>query len=136
MGTKERRAGTSWTADTASRQITELAQAFRAFAASVPGLSVVVVGHVAGNRQFVHPVAGFHVRLAGDAETGTELYVSSRYAELVRWRPGAGALRERFDVHIDETGYGWGDSTYPTAHELAHDLVAYMQFNVDALRRP
>ncbi|MEX1182620.1 MAG: hypothetical protein WEF86_05255 [Gemmatimonadota bacterium] len=135
MTTRTRRSSGSWTADTPSRQITELAQAFRGFAQSVPGLTVEVVGHVAGHRQYVHPVAGFHVRLRGGDDGGIELYVSSRYGELVRWRPGTGALRERFDVHIDEPGYGWGESTFPTAHELAHDLVAYMQFNLDALRK-
>lgn len=130
-----RKAGSGWTADAAARQMTELAQAFRAFQSSVPGLDVEVVGHVAGNRQYVHPVAGFHVRLPADDETGISLYVSSRYAELVRWRPGSGALRERFDVRLDDPGYGWGDSTFPTARELAHDLIAYMQFNLDALLR-
>jgi len=121
--------------DTASRQITELAEAFRSFSATVPGLKVDVVGHVAGNQEYVHPVAGFHVRVNGEAGSGLSLYVSSRYGELVRWRQGSGALRERFSVRIDEPGYGWGDSTYPTARELAHDLVAYMQFNLDALRK-
>jgi len=75
------------------------------------------------------------VRMEGEAGTGISLYVSSRYAELVRWRPGAGALRERFAVQMEEPGYGWGDSTYPTADELAHDLVAYIQFNLDALHK-
>jgi hypothetical protein len=135
MTTETRRSRSGWTGDTAARQITELAQAFRRFATSVPGLQVEVVGHLAGSRQYVHPVAGFHVRLPGEGGAGVELYVSSRYGELVRWRPGVGTLRERFDVHIDEPGYGWGDSTFPTADELAHDLVAYMQFNLDALRK-
>jgi hypothetical protein len=135
MTMRTRRQRGSSTADTATRQITELAQAFRGFAQRVPGLEVEVVGHVAGNRHFVHPVAGFHVRLSENGDVGTELYVSSTYAELVRWRPGAGALRERFDVRIDEPGYVWGDSAFPTAQELAHDLVAYMQFNLDALRK-
>ncbi|CAN5747259.1 hypothetical protein BH23GEM10_BH23GEM10_08750 [soil metagenome] len=135
MTTRTRRSGGSSTVDTAARQITELAQAFRSFSQNVPGLTVEVVGHVAGSRQFVHPVAGFHVRLPGEDGTGIELYVSSRYGELVRWRPGTGALRERFDVHIDDPGYGWGESTFPSARELAHDLVAYMQFNLDALMK-
>jgi hypothetical protein len=135
MATRERRAGAERTADLAARQITELAHAFGGFARNVPGLRVEVVGHVAGSRDYVHPVAGFHVKLAGEGETGISLYVSSQYAELVRWQPGVGALRERFDVQIDDAGYGWGDSTFPTAHELAHDLVAYMQFNLDALRK-
>jgi hypothetical protein len=135
MTTKARRDARSWTADLAAQQITELAQAFRSYGSRVPGLEVEVVGHVAGNRHYVHPVAGFHVRLPVVGSAGVSLYVSSRYAELVRWRPGAGALRERFEVSIDNPGYGWGDSQYPTAQELAHDLMAYMQFNLDALRK-
>jgi hypothetical protein len=129
------RDGSSWRTDLAAQQITELAHAFRSYASNVPGMVVEVVGHVAGNRRYVHPVAGFHVRLPSESDTGVSLYVSSRYAELVRWRPGAGALRERFSVSIDDPGYGWGESSYPTAHELAHDLMAYMQFNLDALRK-
>jgi hypothetical protein len=116
-------------------RMTELVEAFRGFAETVPGLEVEVVGSVAGDDELVHPVAGFHVLLPGEAETGVSLYVSAHYAELVRWRPGAGALRERFDVRLEEAGYGWGESTFPTAYELAHDLMAYMQFNVDALRK-
>jgi hypothetical protein len=135
MRTETRREGNGWRTDPASRQMTELAAAFRAFGSSVPGLTVEVVGHVAGSRRFVHPVAGFHVRLGDDSTTGVSLYVSSRYAELVRWRPGAGALRERFEVSLDDEGYGWNDTSFPTAHDLAHDLVAYMQFNLDALRK-
>jgi hypothetical protein len=118
-----------------NRQMTELVAAFREFAGTVPGLEVEVVGHVAGDRGQVHPVAGFHVLLAGEAETGVSLYVSARYAELVRWRPGAGALRERFDVQLDDPGYGWGASRFGSAGELAHELMAYMQFNLDALRK-
>jgi hypothetical protein len=38
-------------------------------------------------------------------------------------------------VHIDEPGFGWGDSMFPSAQELAHDLFAYMQFNLDAIRK-
>jgi hypothetical protein len=135
MATRERRAGMQRTTDLEARQVTELARAFGGFALHVPGLEVEEVGHLADSRQYVHPVAGFHVRLNGEAGTGISLYVSSRYAELVRWHPEAGALRERFDVRIDDAGYGWGDSTFPTAQELAHDLVAYMQFNLDALRK-
>jgi hypothetical protein len=135
MATTTRRSAAGENVDTASRQITELAQAFRLYSQNVPGLKVDVVGHVAGSQQYVHPVAGFHVRLNGDAGSGISLYVSSRYGELVRWRQGAGALRERFTVHIDEPGFGWGDSTFPTAQELAHDLFAYMQFNLDAFRK-
>lgn len=135
MATITGHTGESVAVDVAARQITELAHAFRSFMEKVPGLKVDVVGHVAGNQQYVHPVAGFHVRLSGEPGTGISLYVSSRYAELVRWRPGAGALRERFSVDIDDPGFGWGDSYFPNAQELAHDLVAYMQFNLDALRR-
>jgi hypothetical protein len=134
MATRLRGTGKYGAPDLAAQQITELAHAFRAFGSSVPGLFVEVVGHVAGNRQYVHPVAGFHVRVQG-RDAGVSLYVSSQYGELVKWGAGAGALRERFDVSLADGSYGWGDSSYPTAHELAHDLVAYMQFNLDALRR-
>lgn len=123
------------TVDTATRQITELAHAFRTYAGRLPGMSVEVVGHVAGNQQYVHPVAGFHVRLPGEQGAGLSLYVSSRYGEMVRWRPGVGALRERFSVRIDDPGFGWGESEFPNADELAHDLLAYMQYNLDALRK-
>jgi hypothetical protein len=129
-----RRGGSARRKDSGASQMTELVEAFRGFAGVVPGLEVEVVGHVAGDRDVVHPVAGFHVLLAGEAGTGVSLYVSSRYAELVRWGAEAGALRERFDVRLDGPGYGWGESTFPTAYDLAHDLMAYMQFNLDALR--
>lgn len=136
MATKLRRDGRGGrAADLGAQQITELAHAFEAFRDRVPGLTVEIVGHVAGDSQYVHPVAGFHVHLPLDEGTGVSLYVSSRYAELVRWREGAGALREQFDVSIDPPGYGWGGSSYPTAHQLAHDLLAYLQFNLDALRK-
>jgi hypothetical protein len=135
MRTQAKREGSSWKADRATRQMTDLAGAFRAFGSTVPGLLVEVVGHVAGNRQLVHPVAGFHVRLSESPDVGVSLYVSSTYAELVRWKPGAGALRERFDVSLEADGYGWNGTSFPTATELAHDLVAYMQFNLDALRK-
>jgi hypothetical protein len=125
----------SWKTDTATRQITQLADAFREFTHRIPGLAVEVVGNVADDRRMVHPVAGFHVRLPGENETGVELYVSSRYAELVRWIPGTGALRERFHVSIDDPGYEWGATKFTSAHELAHDLIAYLQFNLDALRK-
>lgn len=135
MTTIARKSAENADVDTASRQITELAHAFREYSQNVPGLKVDVVGHMAGNQQYVHPVAGFHVRMNGESGTGISLYVSSRYGELVRWRQGAGALRERFTVHIDEPGFGWGDSMFPSAQELAHDLFAYMQFNLDAIRK-
>jgi hypothetical protein len=114
-------------------QMTDLVEAFRDYTNTVPGLEVEVVGNVAGDDESVHPVAGFHVLLAGEGGTGVSLYVSSRYAELVRWRPDAGALRERFDVQLDAPGYAWGEVTFATAQELAHELMAYMQFNLDAL---
>ncbi|MBR9989736.1 MAG: hypothetical protein KFH98_08280 [Gemmatimonadetes bacterium] len=135
MATTTRRSSNEANVDTASRQITELAHAFRGYSQNVPGLKVDIVGHVAGSQQYVHPVAGFHVRMNDEAGSGISLYVSSRYGELVRWRQGSGALRERFTVHIDEPGFGWGDSTFPSAEELAHDLFAYMQFNLDAIRK-
>jgi hypothetical protein len=136
MQTQARRRSGGKPADGEARWMTELAQAFRAFEDRFPGLSVDVVGHLAGSSDFVHPIAGFHVHLgAAPSEIGVSLYVSARYAELVKWTPGAGALRERFDVSLDDLGYGWGGSLYPTAAELAHDLIAYMQFNLDALRR-
>jgi hypothetical protein len=135
MHTQARWGGSSRTGDRPTRQMTELANAFRAFSGSVPDLTLEVVGHVAGSRQLVHPVAGFHVRLEGADGTGVSLYISSGYAELVRWRPGVGALRERFEVSLEDQGFGWNDTFFPTAQELAHDLVAYMQFNLDALRK-
>jgi hypothetical protein len=135
MPTAPTRRAKSWSKDPASMQMTQLAKAFAVFTSSVPELKVDVVGCVAEDDDFVHPVAGFHVRLNGGGETGVSLYVSSRYAELVQWRPGVGALRERFEVSLDDPGYGWGESTFPTAEELAHDLVAYMQFTLDALRK-
>jgi hypothetical protein len=135
MPTAPTRKAASWKADKASARMTELAQAFVEFGESVPELRVEVVGRVVDNAEHVHPVAGFHVLLEGPAETGVSLYVSEQYAELVQWRPGAGALRERFDVKLDAEGYAWGDSCFPTAGELAHDLVAYMQFTLDVLRK-
>ena len=59
------RRGSSWNTDTETRQITELADAFREFTHRIPGLTVEVVGNVADDRHLVHPVAGFHVRLPG-----------------------------------------------------------------------
>jgi hypothetical protein len=89
MATTTRRSAAEESVDTASRQITELAHAFREYSRNVPGLKVDIVGHVAGSQQYVHPVAGFHVRLNGESGSGISLYVSSRYGELVRWRQGA-----------------------------------------------
>ncbi|HSJ15373.1 MAG TPA: hypothetical protein VK939_13210 [Longimicrobiales bacterium] len=120
--------------DPLTQRITELERAFRDFEKTNPGLSVEVVGHVAGHDELVHPVAGFHVRLEpDDGGGGVELYVSASYAELTRWA-GAGALREQFNVQLTD-GFGWGDSVFPTAHGLAHDLLGYMQFNLDVAAR-
>ena len=117
-----------------AQRMTELAGAFRAFTERVPGLEVEVVGHVAGERELVHPVAGFHVRLeTADGIGGVELYVSVSYAELTRWGD-AGAIRERFQVDLSEE-FCWGESAFPTAEGLAHDLLAYMQFNLDVAAR-
>lgn len=120
--------------DPLTQRITELERAFRSFEKSNPGLSVEVVGRVAGQAELVHPVAGFHVRLEPrDGSGGVELYVSASYAELTRWAD-AGALRERFNVQLTD-GFGWGDSVFPDARGLAHDLLGYMQFNLDVAAR-
>jgi hypothetical protein len=121
--------------DLEARCINELAAAFRAWESRIPGLRIDVVGHVAGSLELVHPVAGFHVRMAPAGGAGVSLYVSAAYAELVRWKSASGALRERFDVSLDEFGYGWGGSVFATAAELAHDLVAYMQYSLDSIRK-
>ena len=118
--------------DPVAQRMTELAEAFRAFQATVPGLTVEVVGHLAGDQDVVHPVAGFHVRIPEEGGAGgVELYVSAHYAELTRWGD-AGAVRERFIVLLEDA-FEWGDSVFPDAAGLAHDLLAYMQFNLDAL---
>lgn len=117
-----------------AQRMTELADAFRAFQRSVPGLTVEVVGHVAGEAELVHPVAGFHVRLPGqEGVGGIQLYISASYAELIRWGD-AGAIRERFNVQLSDE-FGWGDSVFPHAEGLAHDLLAYLQFNLDVVTR-
>lgn len=122
------------TIELAARRMTELAEAFRAFEPTVPGLSVEVVGRMAGAEHLVHPVAGFHVWLEEPAdEGGVSLYVSGSYAELTRWGD-SGAIRERFTVQLDEE-FAWGDSVYSTARELAHDLLGYLQFNLDVIAR-
>lgn len=114
--------------------MTELEGAFRAYASTVPGLTVEVVGRVTSHEDLVHPVAGFHVRIpAADGVGGVQLYVSANYAELTRWGDG-GAIRERFKVQLQDE-YAWGDSAYPDADALAHDLLAYMQFTLDAVAR-
>jgi hypothetical protein len=98
---------------------------------------VDVVGTVAGCESWVHPVAGFQVSLQrDDARAGVALYVSSSYGELRRWveeRPAAERRgRESFDVSMRE-GYGWGESEFDDPDELAHELLAYMQYNLDAM---
>jgi hypothetical protein len=114
--------------DPLTQRINELESAFRDFERTIPGLRVEVVGRVAGQDNLVHPVAGFHVRLEEESG-GVELYVSASYAELTRWAD-AGALRERFNVQLTD-GFGWGESLFPDAQGLAHDLLGYMQFNLD-----
>jgi hypothetical protein len=117
-------------------RITELEQAFGQLAETVPGLSVAVVGHVSDDTSLVHPVAGFEVRLQREEDgAGASLYVSVNYGELRTWPPqelsSGGARRERFNVHLTDE-FCWGDSVFDTAAELAQDLLAYMQFNLDA----
>ena len=123
----------------AAYRVTELERAFREYTERVPGLSVDVVGRVAGNEEMVHPVAGFQVHLnRPGGGTGVRLYVSGNYGEMTRWRgrwasgPGGGAIREKFEVRLEDE-YGWGDSVFPTAELLAHDLLGYMQFQLDAV---
>jgi hypothetical protein len=117
--------------DLEARRVTELAAAFRAYQATIPELKVEVVGRVTHDRALVHPVAGFHVKLTEPAGLGgAALYISSNYAELTRWGD-SGAIRERFSVQLGEE-FVWGESAYPTADDLAHDLLAYLQFNLDA----
>jgi hypothetical protein len=128
-------------------RITRLERAFRRRASRLVGLSVDVVGCVPGSDDLVHPVAGFTVRLdppaegsgasgASAADAGVSLYVNAEYGELTRWRapgmPAAGALRERFRVSLFDE-YGWGESSFPDADALAHDLIGYMLFNLDAV---
>ncbi len=127
-----------------AERITELERAFRRYSDVVPGLGVDVVGTVTGQDSLVHPVAGFQVRLQPEhSPFGVALYVSSSYGELRRWVRGpagtedagpAGRLREEFDVRLG-SGFGWGGSEFPSADGLAHDLLAYMQFNLDSLTR-
>jgi hypothetical protein len=114
-------------------RITDLEQAFRSFEGRVPGLAVEIVGTMSENDDLVHPVAGFEVRLEREDGRAVTLYVSSSYAELSRWvdaPAGRGLLRERFNVRLSE-GFAWGESTFPDAAGLAHDLVAYLQYNLD-----
>lgn len=125
-----------------AERMTFLASAFRAFSAKVPGLRVDVVGYMADSDTMIHPVAGFEVRLQREkGGAGVSLYISATYAELTSWtakgtelRKG-GALRERFDVDFEEDDYQWGDSAFEEPGELAHELLGYMQFNLDALTK-
>ena len=118
-------------------RVTELKQAFGHLSDSVPGLDVDVVGHMSTDRSLVHPVAGFQVKLQHEGEgAGVSLYVSASYAELTRWPssddPHGGAMRERFNVRLAE-GFKWGDTVFEDPAELAHELLGYMQFNLDAV---
>lgn len=122
--------------------MTGLANAFRKFSARVPGLRVDVVGYMSDSDTMIHPVAGFEVRLQREnAGAGVSLYISATYAELTSWTAkGAelhkgGALRERFDVDFEEEDYQWGESAFEEPDELAHELLGYMQFNLDALSK-
>ena len=123
-----------------AERMTFLASAFRNFAATVPGLRVDVVGYMADSKTMIHPVAGFEVRLQREkGGAGVSLYISASYAELTSWtskgaelRKG-GALRERFDVDFEEDDYQWGDSSFEEPEQLAHELLGYMQFNLDAM---
>ena len=125
-----------------SERMTFLAAAFRAFAEKVPGLRVDVVGYMADSDTMIHPVAGFEVRLQREkAGAGVSLYISATYAELTSWTArGAelhqgGALRERFNVDFEEEDYQWGESAFEEPAELAHELLGYMQFNLDAISK-
>jgi hypothetical protein len=124
--------------DRLSERMTQLADAFRDFCNSVPGLRVDVVGYMAGSDTLVHPVAGFEVRLQRDNGAGVSLYISASYAELTSWTGKSSelktgrAVRERFDVRFGEE-YEWGGSAFEFADELASGLLGYMQFNLDAI---
>lgn len=123
-----------------SERMTLIAEAFRGFAQKVPGLRVEVVGYMADSETLIHPVAGFEVRLQRENNgAGVSLYISASYAELTRWTAKGtellkgGAVRERFDVDFEEDDYQWGDSAFEEPAELAHELLGYMQFNLDAI---
>jgi len=122
-----------------AERITALERAFRKFTKNVPGFRVDVVGYMSGNANLVHPVAGFEIRLQPqNTGAGVSLYVSESYAELTRWSEAGheihsgGAWRERFHVSFGD-GYYWGESTFDSPDELAHELLGYMQFNLDAV---
>ena len=122
--------------------MTYLATAFRNFADTVPGLRVDVVGYMADSDSMIHPVAGFEVRLQRENQgAGVSLYISASYAELTRWSAKGtewkkgGASRERFDVDFEEEDYQWGESAFEEPEQLAHELLGYMQFNLDAISK-
>lgn len=121
-----------------AQRMTELADAFRDFCNSVPGLRVDVVGYMAGSETQIHPVAGFEVRLQRDNGAGVSLYISASYAELTGWTGKSSelktgrAVRERFNVHFGDE-FEWGGSAFEFADELASGLLGYMQFNLDAI---
>ena len=125
-----------------AERMTFLATAFRDFAKKVPGMRVDVVGYMADSDTLIHPVAGFEVRLQREGTgAGVSLYISASYAELTRWTDKAmelrdgGAMRERFDVDFEEEDYQWGDSAFEEPQQLAHELLGYMQFNLDAISK-
>lgn len=127
--------GAERTVEVLAGRMTALEHAFRDFESMVPGLSVGVVGRVSGRDDLVHPVAGLEVRLQRPEGAAVSLYISANYGELTRWSEGASvanALREHFSVRLDE-GYEWGDSAFPDAAGLAHDLLGYLQYNLDTL---
>ena len=118
-------------------RMTELERAFKELSSTVPGLYVDVIGHMSNDRTLVHPVAGFQVKLQHGVGRGVLLYVSSNYAELTRWpatdgNEPSGAVRERFNVRLTD-GLVWGETEFESAFQLAHELLGYMQFNLDAL---
>jgi len=135
-GIETEQAGAEAPIEELASRITDLENAFRRFAEEQPGLSVDIVGHVTGNDELVHPAAGFTVELEGSGAGGVSLYVTAGYGELTRWRePGrtaAGALREQFRVSLFD-GFLWGDTTFPNAEALAHDLIGYMHYNLDSV---
>lgn len=118
--------------------MTSLADAFRDYCNSVPGLRVDIVGYMAGSNTLVHPVAGFEVRLQRETGAGVSLYISASYAELTSWTGNRAelktgrAVRERFNVHFGEE-FEWGGSAFEFPDELASGLLGYMQFNLDAI---
>jgi hypothetical protein len=124
--------------DQLAERMTQLADAFRDFCETVPGLRVDIVGYMAGSETQVHPVAGFEVRLQRESGAGVSLYISASYAELTSWTGKSSelktgrAVRERFNVHFGEE-YEWGGSAFEFADELANALIGYMQFNLDAI---